>query len=140
MALLILGVILTIVALLLAGFALRVYLKSTRLARSGIQAPGVVVELASHPSRGRGQHTWAPVVEFRSRDGRMHRFESALRSYPARHTVGQSLTVAYAEGAESEAVILDFQNLYLGSILLSILAFSALIFALACYWGMSQPS
>ena len=140
MALLVLGIVLSVVTLLLGALAFHLYRKSALLVHSGIQTPGVVVEMVKHAPQSRGQSVWAPVVEYTPRDGRPTRFESELRSYPARFKTGDRVTVVYLDTGERQAEILDFQQLWLGAIMIGILALGALLFAAICFWASTQPN
>ena len=124
----VIGIILLIVTALLAALAVSLMRRARRIISTGAQVPGVVVDLHKYPSRR--TPVTASIVEYTASDGTNRRFESSVRSYPPRHSRGQAVKVAIAP--DGEATILEFQELWLGPILIGILAFGALIFAAVC--------
>jgi hypothetical protein len=70
-----------------------------------VAASGVVVELTKRVFRPGSAGVYCPVVEFRTGSGEVVRFESAVGTMPASHSVGQALAVLYDPGAPGSAEI-----------------------------------
>jgi hypothetical protein len=86
------------------GFSLN---HSRSFSDGGVSVQGVVVDLAySRDSDGDG--TYAPVVEYRDREGRPHTYRSSSGSSPPSYDVGERVTILYRPDQPSRAVIDDF--------------------------------
>lgn len=93
------SVIITVGAFLLAVFALTAVVRLAGLRRRAVRAPGTVVDLCKRTSGssypGAPTTSYAPVLAFRTRDGREVRTVSGMASKPLEVEVGQQVRVAY---------------------------------------------
>lgn len=118
---LVFGLVLLVIAVLLTRLTVRVCRKSIGLLRRGIRVPGVVVSLVERQDSD-GPPVSAPVVSYKSADGKTHRFESSSGSHPPRYREGDAVQVVYLRGSEQEAQILSFTALWVLPILTAVLA------------------
>jgi hypothetical protein len=75
------------------------------VAQGRAKATGTVVELVSRITTSGRASIMCPVVEFTTPSGEQIRFTSDFGSLPARHTVGQSVKVAYDPADPHQAEI-----------------------------------
>ena len=101
----ILGYLLVISGVLLLLGGVFAWLRAQRKYSAWISVDGLVTSVVSH-SIGAADFHFYPVVEFRTRTGKMISFESELGFYPARHKPGQTVSVWYEE-ADPERAMLD---------------------------------
>ncbi len=101
----ILGYLLVVSGVLLLLGAVFAWLRAQRKYSAWISVDGLVTSVVSH-SIGAADFHFYPVVEFRTRTGKMISFESELGFYPARHKPGQTVSVWYEE-ARPERAMLD---------------------------------
>jgi hypothetical protein len=101
----ILGNLLVISGVLLLLGGVFAWLRAQQKYSAWISVAGVVTQVVSH-SIGAANFHFYPVVEFRTKAGKMISFESELGFYPARHKPGQTVSVWY-DPAHSERAMLD---------------------------------
>jgi Protein of unknown function (DUF3592) len=103
--------------MLLLGAAWAVSSTKTWLAHA-IEVEGKVIEMVRTRDRDDTTYLFAPVVEFRTVDGRSIEFESAVRSYPPAYRTGQTVSVVYDPDEPRYAAIKGFFSLWLMPIIL----------------------
>jgi hypothetical protein len=101
----ILGTLLVISGVLLLLGGVFAWLRAQRKYSAWISVDGVVTSVVSH-SIGAANFHFYPVVEFRTKAGKMISFESELGFYPAKHKPGQTVSVWY-DPADPERAMLD---------------------------------
>ena len=78
---------------------------------SASRSAGTVVEIRS------AGKMYYPVISFADGAGRVHTFESAVRTNPAAHKLGDAVTVLYAPNAPDAARIENSRELWLAAAL-----------------------
>ena len=88
---------------------------------NGQTATGTVVELRETSSardrRRNRSPTWKPVVRFTPRDGAAVTFEGTVSSNPPAYAIGESVPVVYNGSDPKKAMIQNFSERWLGSII-----------------------
>lgn len=101
-----------------------------RLQRDGIRAAATVRELKE--SQSDETTVFAPVFEFSTADGKVHRIESDTAVSPPAHAVGDEVTVVYHPADPAGARIEYFTGMWLGAVLMSAGAVLCLVVAVLC--------
>jgi hypothetical protein len=126
------------VALLIAGFfEMR---KALRLTRAGAHTRATVREMKKSVLQHRDDDglvrndaVYAPVFEFQSADGKVHRVEGDA-SNPPRHQVGDEVSLLYDPAAPEGARLESFSGLWLFAALFGIGGGVVLAVALVILW------
>jgi len=96
-------VYLIIFGLIFFGIGAGLSYKQINLERDGAQAPGEVISLVTNcDDEG---CAYAPIVSFKTREGKTVTFESTYSSNPPAYEIGEKVTVIYALEAPDKAVI-----------------------------------
>ncbi|HEX8748948.1 MAG TPA: DUF3592 domain-containing protein [Pyrinomonadaceae bacterium] len=95
-----------------------VFLNTRNFINSSVRAPGTVIAHAQVRSSD-GDITYAPVVSFRTQDGRTVEFKSRTSSTAASPPVGQTVEVLYKPHAPEDAEINSFSSLWTLNIILA---------------------
>lgn len=106
--------------LMLAGAGYKLVDTRAWLARS-IQAQGSVIDMVQIRDRDTGSITFAPLVRFRTADGRMVDFQSTFASNPPSHVTGEAVTILYDPMRPGSAAISGFFSIWLGTLILGII-------------------
>jgi hypothetical protein len=101
----ILGNLLVISGMLLLLGGVFAWRRAQQKYSTWISVDGLVTSVVSHSIAPSDFHFY-PVVEFRTKAGKMISFESELGFYPARHKPGQTVAVWYEE-ANPDGAMLD---------------------------------
>jgi hypothetical protein len=96
-----------------------------RFIRTAARAPGVVIALDA--SRSDGKTYYAPVVRFRTAEGRELMFTSKWRSHPADFDVGEQVEVLYPPDRPGDASIGSLWQQRGVSLILGFMAFVFLV-------------
>ena len=94
---------LIVFGLIFFGIGAGLTYKQSSVERDGTQVPGEVVSLAENCDND--GCTYAPIVSFKTREGKMVSFESTYSSYPPAYEIGEKVTVIYSLDAPEKAVI-----------------------------------
>jgi hypothetical protein len=90
--------------------------------RDSVPGVGTVVGLQERLSQdsktGRRSTTYAPVVEFKTSNGKIRQFTSGVSSAPPSHRVGDSVPVVYDARSPEKAEINNFFSLWFVPVLL----------------------
>lgn len=113
-------VIFPVGVLMLAGAGYKFLDTRAWLARS-IEAQGSVIEMVSIRDRDTGSLTFAPLVRFRTAEGRMVDFQSTFSSNPPAHSAGETVTVLYDPARPASAAISGFFSIWFGTMILGII-------------------
>jgi len=100
-------------AILVLGWQWRIHTQT--LIGTMLPTEGQVVQVVSHPG-SKGKVFFYPIVEFRTADGRIIRFEGSTGSNPPAHRVGDQVQVRY-DPQSPESAVIDSWDLWLPSIL-----------------------
>jgi hypothetical protein len=100
-------------AILVLGWQWRIHTQN--LIGTMLPTEGQVVQVVSHPG-SKGKVFFYPIVEFRTADGRIIRFEGSTGSNPPAHRVGDQVQVRY-DPQSPESAVIDSWDLWLPSIL-----------------------
>lgn len=103
--------------MLLLGAAWSVSSTKTWLAHA-IEVEGKVIDMVRTRDRDDTTYLFAPVVEFRTVEGRTIEFESAVRSYPPAYRTGQTVSVVYDPDEPRYASIKGFFSLWIMPLIL----------------------
>ena len=98
--------------MLLLGAAWAVSSTKTWLAHA-IEVEGKVIDMVRTRDRDDTTYLFAPVVAFRTVDGRTIEFESSVRSYPPAYRTGQTVSVFYDPDEPRYAQIKGFFSLWI---------------------------
>lgn len=107
--------------LLLLATVWSVWSTKTWLART-VEVEGMVIELVRMRDSDDKGYLFSPVVRFERADGRVHEFQSGLRTNPPAYYAGQAVTVVYDPRAPELAVIRGVLSLWLTPIILGFIA------------------
>ena len=100
------GVFLVLFALISFGISWLSAREMLQLRRSGLSAPGVVVEIVGHRD-SKGTILYRAVVAFRGEDGSALRFSDRVSSTPAAYDVGDAVLVRYLPADPARSAIID---------------------------------
>jgi len=119
-------------ALILAGAIYAVVDTKAWLARS-VEAEGSVVEMVRVVDRETNSSMFAPLVRFKTADGKSIDFQSSTQSNPPAYYAGQTVTVLYDPGKPNSAAIAGLFSIWGIAIILGIIGtvFTGVGFALA---------
>lgn len=106
-----------VISLVLLGGAYFLYQNTQEFLGSALSAQGSVIELAR--SYSSDSITYAPVVEFTTRNGQAITFTSSTSSNPPSYSVGESVEVFYQENEPRKARINGFFSLWGASTILA---------------------
>lgn len=106
---LLLKILFPLIGLGLLGGAFYTWHSTNEFVSGARVAQGTVVDLVSSRS---SDSTWAPVVVFRTAEGREVRFRSEVRSSPPSHSVGETVEVLYRPEQPAKAEINSFMSLW----------------------------
>jgi hypothetical protein len=87
-----------------AGIAGFMFYQQYKLEQSGLRAGGVVIAMVSSTDND-GSTTYAPVVRFKTQNGRSYEFQSSFFASPPDYKVGDEVTVLYPPDRPAEAQI-----------------------------------
>ena len=96
-------VYLIVFGLIFFGIGAGLTYKQINLERDGSQAPGEVISLVTNCDDD--GCAYAPIVSFKTREGKTITFESTYSSNPPAYDIGEKVTVIYALDAPDKAVI-----------------------------------
>ncbi len=100
---LLVSAILLLTGSLFAGVGAYLYFQQANLEKTGLQTEGIVIALVEN-SDSDGS-TYAPVFQFKTRNGRVFEVQSNNFSNPPAYKVGQRVTVMYPPESPAEAQI-----------------------------------
>lgn len=126
------GVAFGAAAVALLGAAVRSTRQTMRLRRTGARSTATVRELKTVESSE--DTAYAPVFEFTTADGKVHRIESDTASNPPSHNEGDEVTVLYDPADPGGAQIEGFGSLWLGPVLMMVGGSVTLGVAIFCLW------
>jgi hypothetical protein len=130
MVLRVIGVAFAIASAALFRAAIRSTRENLRLEREGTRVTATVRELKE--SQSDDTPAYAPIFEFSTPDGKVHRIESTTASYPAPHAVGDKISVLYDPADPAGARVESFTGLWLGAALMGGGAVLGSIVAILC--------
>lgn len=96
-------------ALVFGGIAVYLFFEQRNLEQNGVEATATVVEMIESRDSD-GDTTYAPVFEFRARNGRVFRVKSGFSSYPPEYQVGERVTILYLPESPENAEIKGSAN------------------------------
>ena len=109
--------------------------KHISLVHSGVQAPGVVVDVKAAYWGIHGTHVgsnapeYHPVIKFKGSDGTSYTFESRQGSYPALYQVNDHVRIIYLIGHPESPKIISLMDLWFEPLIFILLGFlPALLF------------
>lgn len=97
------------------GIALFSFIHTQNFVKAAASTEGVVLELkpVESSSTNSGGYTYAPVVKFKTPDGKNIHFKSSTSSNPPEFSVGQTVPVLYNRSNPQEAQVDSFVQLWL---------------------------
>ena len=116
--------------LMLAGCAWMVTDTRAWLARA-VEAQGSVIEMVRVIDRDTYSSMFAPLVRFKTADGKSIEFQSTTQSNPPAYYAGQTVTVLYDPGRPNSAAIAGLFSIWGASIILGIIGIVFLAFGIA---------
>jgi hypothetical protein len=131
-------------AVALIGGAVWAYVTQQRKMSDRVEATGTVVELIRTATASGRSTIICPVVEFTTPSGEKIRFTSEFGSLPAKHTIGQSVSVRYDVADPHKAEIDLAMSLWLTPVILifmgSIACCMGIVFLAVYGLGVSSTS
>jgi hypothetical protein len=112
--------------LLLLGAAWSVSSTRTWIAHA-IEVPGSVIEMVRVRDSDNTGYMFAPVVRFKTVEGKSVEFESSFRSNPPAYRTGQAVSVLYDPAEPRSAAIRGFLSLWLMPLILGFIGSAFLI-------------
>ena len=123
-------VILPVGGLILAGAAY-LYLDTRAWLGRSVEAQGSVIEMVRVLDRETGSSSFAPLVRFRTADGRTVEFQSTFQSNPPAYSTGQTVTVLHDPIRPNSAAIAGLFSIWGATIILSAIGAILLAFGVA---------
>lgn len=118
---LLIGSIFSLVGIGLIIGACVAYVQQREFLRQSLPGVGTVVDHEERRSRdsktGRVSVSYAPVVEFKTSNGVIHRFTSSVSSNPPDQQVGETVNVVYSPQNPEKAEVNNFISLWIGPVI-----------------------
>lgn len=129
----IIGALLLIPAIALAGVAAWWYTSTTAFVNHAKSAPGVVTNLKPSSSGSNGTSYFA-VFEFVDAEGIKRQATTEWSSNPPRYSVGENVVVLYSPDSPGDVRLKGFMGLWLGPTICGGLAAVDFFFAIVFLW------
>ena len=128
---LITGLGVLVIALILVGVQLN-------FINNSLRGQGTVIKNASHISTNSNGNVYAPVVSFKTADGRVMEFEEGTRSNPPAHQIGETVEVFYKANNPKDAQINSPFDLWLAPMIMGAIGVFFLMFNAIFYFGKQK--
>jgi hypothetical protein len=96
---------------------------------NSVEAQGSVIEMVRIRDRDSGSVSYAPLVNFRTADGRTVEFQSAVSSNPPAYTVGETVRVLYDPDRPASAAVAGMFSIWGTAIIVGIIGAVFMAFA-----------